>query len=196
MRSRQALELAQEVGLDLVLVADSASPPVAKIIDYGKYRYETKKREKENKKVKQEVKGIKISPRIAEHDLQNYIRHATKFLQEGHKVRVTCRFRARELVHPDIGRTKLERFAAALEELSAVERMPSLDGNQMIMVLAPKSAKKSLGKQQDAKTENKQDSRETVQNNGVGKDNPKEGLQQPPVPPQVVEQEETPGTGA
>lgn len=195
MRSRQALDLAQEAGLDLVLVADTASPPVAKIVNYGRHRYEAKKKEKENKKVKQEVKGIKISPRIAEHDLQNYIRHATKFLQEGHKVRVTCRFRARELVHPENGRTKLERFSAALEEISAIERAPSLDGNQMIMVLAPKSAGKSLGKQ-DAKTENKQDSREAVQDNGVWKDNPKEGVQQPPVPPQVVEQEETPGTGA
>jgi translation initiation factor IF-3 len=172
MQSRQALDLAREQGLDLVLVAPAANPPVAKIIDFGHYKYEMRKREREGKKKTQEVKGIKISPRIAEHDLQFNVKKARKFLEDNDKVRFVCQFRAREITHPEIGRAKLDRIAQELEDISQIERPPTLDGKLMAMVLMPKPAAKTQGKQKSAEAENKQNGGEAVQSDGVGENHP------------------------
>ncbi len=168
MQSRQALNLAKEAGLDLVLVTATAQPPVARITDYGKYKYMTEKREKENKKQKQELKGIKMSPRIAENDVQTLLSKTRKFLEEGHKIRVVCQFKAREITHPEIGHQKMIRFAEALSELSVIERPPLLEGRQMIMILNPKP---NVPGKSNAKDQNKQDGREEVQDHGLGEDN-------------------------
>ena len=171
LQSRQALTIAREQGLDLVMVSPTAQPPVCKIIDFGRYKYETEKQNKGSKKKQQEVKGIKISPRIAEHDLQHLIKNAAKFLDEGHKVRVVCVFKAREITHPELGRNKLDYFANQLAEVAIVERTPALDGRQMIMVMNPKP---QTGAKKNAKAENKQDRSEAVQSDGDRKDNPPE----------------------
>lgn len=168
MSSRDALELARSVDLDLVLVAPNADPPVARVIDFGKYKYEQEKRDKENKKHKQELKGIKITPRIAEHDLGHLAKTATKFFNEGDKVRVVCMFRQRELVHPQIGKQKMDRFVELCADVAVVEREASLEGRQMSMIMLPKP--KAKGQKQDAKDQNKQDGGEEIQDHGVGKD--------------------------
>jgi translation initiation factor IF-3 len=190
LQSRQALAHAKEQGLDLVMVSPSANPPVCKILDYGKFKYLTGKQARETKKKQSEVKGIKISPRIAEHDLAFLLKNTIRFLGEGHKVKVTCQFRAREVTHPEIGRKKLERMAGEVADIAVVERPPSLDGKLMIMVLVPKpSTKPSTGKQKNAKAENKQDRGEAVQDKRDGKDPAAEVAQQPPVPAQEREPE-------
>jgi len=181
MQSRQALGLAKEEGLDLVMVSATAQPPVVKIIDYGKYKYLEKQLGKDKKSKQQDVKGIKISPRIAEHDMAFLIKNAQRFLEEGNKVRVTCMFKAREVTHPELGKGKLAAFAEKLADISAVERIPALDGRQMIMVLTPKVAP---AKKKDAKDQNKQDGGQKVQDNRDREDHPPEVAQQPPVPAQ------------
>lgn len=182
LQTRQALNQAKEQGLDLVMVSPTAQPPVCRIIDHGKYKYETKQRERESKKKQQDVKGIKISPRIAEHDLGFQTRKARKFLEDGDKVKVTCQFRAREITHQELGRKRLLIMAEQLADLATIERQPTLDGRLMVMVLLPKP--QPAQKKQNVKTEDKQDSREKVQGDGDGKDNPPEVAQQPPVPAQ------------
>ncbi|HRI44542.1 MAG TPA: translation initiation factor IF-3 [Fimbriimonadaceae bacterium] len=174
IQSRQALTMARELGLDLVMVSPQAQPPVCKIIDYGKFKYLTEKQEKEKKRTKQEVKGIKMRPGTAANDLNTLARNARKFLDEGHKVKVTCQFRAREVTHPEIGVRKMEAFAAQLADVSTIERPPSLDGRLMIMILLPKPS--TGGKKKDAKDQNEQDGGQTVQDHGIGEDNPPEGL--------------------
>jgi translation initiation factor IF-3 len=156
--SREALDLAKSEGLDLVLVAAHAQPPVAKITDYGKHKYLEGKQGKDKKPKGQETKGIKISPRIAEHDMQFLAKNARKFLEHGDKVKVTCMFRARELAHPENGSKRLVQFAAGLEDIATIERQPTLDGRQMIMVLLPKPGVKK----KDAKDQDKQDGSEEV----------------------------------
>jgi translation initiation factor IF-3 len=159
LQSRQALNAAREQGLDLVMVSPTAQPPVCKIIDFGKYKYLLDRQQKESKHKQQEVKGIKISPRIAEHDIAFLLKKAVKFIEEGHKVKVTCMFRAREVTHPEIGKRKLEKMATEIAEMAMVERTPTMDGRLMVMVLAPKPI---TGKQKHAKTEDKQDGGEAV----------------------------------
>lgn len=190
MQSRQALQIAKDEGLDLVLVSATAVPPVARIIDYGKYKYLEGKTGKDKKSKQAEVKGIKISPRIAEHDLAFQVKKGQKFLEEGHKVKVTCMFKAREITHPELGRKKLDMFAEQCVELATVERTPTLDGRLMIMVLTPKPGiKKKDGKDSQSQNKDKQDSRQTVQSDGNGKDHAAEVAQQPPVPAQESEPE-------
>ncbi|CAN5415146.1 hypothetical protein BH11ARM2_BH11ARM2_15290 [soil metagenome] len=179
--------MAREQGLDLVVVSPSAQPPVAKIIDYGKHKYQESKLGKDKKSKQQEVKGIKISPRIADHDLQTSIGKARHFLEEGDKVKVTCLFRMRELSHPENGRHRLDIFAEAVADLAGVERTPSLDGRQMNMVLVPKPG--VAAKKKDAKDQNKQDGGKAVQDNGDREDHAPEVAQQPPVPAQESEPE-------
>ena len=181
MQSRQALTLARDEGLDLVMVSATAQPPVCRIIDYGKHKYLEGKLGNNKKSKQQELKGIKISPRIAEHDLSFLIKNAIKFLDEGSKVKVTCQFRNREITHPELGKKKLEFFAEACIEHGTVERQPSLDGRLMIMVLTPKPG---VGKKKDAKDSNKQNSSKAVQDHGDGENRPPEVAQQPPVPAQ------------
>lgn len=183
--SREALTTAREQGLDLVLVAATATPPVAKIVDFGKFKYENEKREKENKKHKQELKGIKITPRIAEHDLSHLVKNALKFLDEGDKVRVVCMFRQRELAHPQIGLGKLNRFVEMCGEDAVVERPPSLEGRQMAMILMPKPPGKGTkkdGKEDKRENPDEQDGGKAVQDHGVGEDNTPKSEQLPPVP--------------
>jgi len=183
MQSRQALNLAREEGLDLVMVSPTAQPPVCRIIDFGKHKYLEGKLGKDKKSKQQEVKGIKISPRIAEHDLAFNVKKAVEFLEEGHKVKVTCMFKAREVTHPELGRKKLDVFAEMVGDLGIVERIPTLDGRLMIMVLNPKPGS---GKKKDAKGSNKQDGGKAVQDNRDRQDHADEGVQQPPVPAQEV----------
>ncbi|MBI1333701.1 MAG: translation initiation factor IF-3 [Armatimonadetes bacterium] len=156
--SRDALNQAREEGMDLILVAAQAAPPVAKIADYGKHKYLEGKQGRDKKPKGQETKGIKISPRIAEHDMEFLSRNARKFLEHGDKVKVTCMFRQRELTHPENGKKRLDAFAAGLEDCAIVERQPQLDGRQMIMILNPKPG----ARVKDAKNSNVQDGSEEV----------------------------------
>jgi translation initiation factor IF-3 len=174
--------MAREQGLDLVMVAPTAQPPVCRIIDYGKFKYDTEKQKKEQKKVKQDVKGIKMRPGTADNDLKTLQRNAQKFLEEGHKVKVTCQFRAREVTHPEIGLRKMLRFSEELAEVATVERPPSLDGKLMIMILVPKPG--GAKPKKHAKAEDQQDGVETVQDHRIRQDHSEEEQQQPHVPSQ------------
>lgn len=135
---REALMRAEEAGLDLVEVSPNADPPVCKILDYGKYKYEAQKKKNEAKKKQKviEVKEIKMRPNIDDHDYDVKLRAATKFLEEGHKVKVTLRFRGREMAHQDLGMNVLTRVRDQLDPLSKVEQHPKMEGRQMVMVLA------------------------------------------------------------
>jgi translation initiation factor IF-3 len=139
MDTREALRLAEEKELDLVLVAPTADPPVAKLMDYGKFRYEQQLAEKEaRKKAKRtEVKSIKFRVKIDEHDYQTKLSHIKRFLEEGHKVKVTIMFRGREMSHPELGERLLSRVAEDLKGLAVVEMKPEILGRDMNMLLAP-----------------------------------------------------------
>ena len=136
----KALDMAYEAGLDLVEVSASADPPVCKILDYGKYKYaEQKKRNEARKKQKViEVKEIKMRPNIDKNDYDVKMRSIVRFLEEGDKVKVTMRFRGREMVHQEIGMNVLNRVRKDLEELAKVEQFPHLEGRQMTMVMSAK----------------------------------------------------------
>ena len=143
MSSSKALEQAYDRGYDLVMMSAQATPPVCKIMDYGKYCFERDKREKEAKKKQQtiELKEIQLSCRIDTHDFETKARHAQRFLKDGNKVRVVMRFKGREMSHIDIGREVLEKFEAACEEFGTVDKKPVLDGRFMSMVISPVKAK-------------------------------------------------------
>jgi len=141
MGIKEALDLAQnEYGLDLVEVAPNAQPPVCRIMDYGRWKYEQEQKLKKAKKHQQTIviKELKIRPKIGEHDLQVKLKHAREFLQKGNKVKITLRFRGREIVHQDLALKLLERIASELSELAMVEAKPKLEGRFMVMMLAPK----------------------------------------------------------
>jgi translation initiation factor IF-3 len=189
MQSRQALNLAREEGLDLVVVSATAQPPVCKIIDYGRHKYLEGKLGKDKKSKQQEVKGIKISPRIAEHDLGFLIRNAMRFLEDGNKVKVTCQFKAREITHPELGRQKLDIFAEQVKEYASVERPPALDGKLMTMILVPRP---NLGaSKKHAKDQDQQDGGQAVQDHRNGEDHAPQVAQQPPVPAQESQPQAT-----
>lgn len=135
----RALELADEAGLDLVEISPNAKPPVCKIMDFGKYKYEQQKRESEARKKQKviEVKEVKFRPNTDTHDYDVKMRSVTKFLENGDKVKVTLRFRGREMAHQELGRDLLERVAADVVGLGKVENMPKMEGRQMIMVIGP-----------------------------------------------------------
>jgi translation initiation factor IF-3 len=139
---RDALAMAQEKGLDLIEVAPNAQPPVCRIMDYGKYKYEQGKRERDQhrKQRQQEVKGIKMGPATAEHDFLVRVKHAMEFLQHGDKVRVTVQFKGRQITHPEIGRRLLERMIEMLADHANIERPPTIEGKMMSMVLVPKTS--------------------------------------------------------
>jgi translation initiation factor IF-3 len=143
MSSRAALELAAERNLDLVEISPNAKPPVCRILDYGKHRYEQQKRQKEVRKKQKvvDVKEVKLRPGIEEHDFNVKIKNAVRFLTAGDKVKVTIMFRGRELSHPEIGQALLEKMADRLTELAIVERKAKLEGRNMIMIVAPKNNK-------------------------------------------------------
>lgn len=139
----QAQKLAAEKNLDLVKIAPQAKPPVCKIMDYGKYRFEQYKREKEAKKNQRviEIKEIRLSPNIDVHDFDTKVGHARKFLSAGNKTKVSIRFRGREMTHTDLGLTIMAQFAEKCADIASVEKPAKLEGRQMLMFLAPKSAK-------------------------------------------------------
>jgi translation initiation factor IF-3 len=138
--TREALWRAREVGLDLVEISPNADPPVCKILDFGKYKYEQQKKKNEAKKKQKvvEIKEIKIRPNIDDHDYDVKMRQARSFIGEGDKVKVTLRFRGRELAHVDLGMKVLERVKGELDEIAKVEQMPRMENRQMIMVLTPR----------------------------------------------------------
>ena len=143
MPTREALRMAEEQHLDLVEVAPKAKPPVCRIMDFGKYRYEQQKREKEAKKKQKtiSIKEVKLRPNIEQHDFDVKVKNAVRFVQEGNKVKVTIMFRGRELSHPELGREILDRVAATLGDTVSVERNAKLEGKNMTMILAPKQQK-------------------------------------------------------
>lgn len=135
-----ALRKADEAGLDLVEISPGATPPVCKILDFGKYKYEIQKKEAEAKKKQKviEVKELKVRPTIGDHDYQVKMRAMQRFLEEGDKVKITLRFRGREMVHQELGSALLERIRAHNESIAKVEQEPRMEGRQVIMVFAPK----------------------------------------------------------
>ena len=139
MSSSAALKIAYEKGLDLVLIAPTATPPVCRVMDYGKYRFDREKKEKEAKKKQQvvELKEVQLSCRIDVHDFETKARNAVRFLTAGNKVRVVVRFKGREMAHQELGRDVLTRFEAAVASAGTVEKKPVLDGRLMTMIVVP-----------------------------------------------------------
>lgn len=137
--TREALRMAHERGLDLVEVAPNANPPVCRFLDYGKFMYERAKREREARRAQKQVdvKEIRIRPKIADHDVMVKTNQARDFLAEGAKVRVRVRFRGREITHQEIARELLDRIAEQMSDVAVVEQRPMMEGNTMLMVLAP-----------------------------------------------------------
>ena len=135
----RGLALAEEAGLDLVEISPNANPPVCKIMDYGRFKYEQQKRESEARKKQKtiDIKEVKFRPNTDKHDYDVKMRNVRRFLENGDKVKVTMRFRGREMAHQQLGRDLLERVATDIEELGKVESMPKLEGRQMIMMIAP-----------------------------------------------------------
>lgn len=140
MSSDEALTIAEERDLDLVMISPAAKPPVCKIMDYGKYRFEQAKREKENKKNQRvvEVKEIRMSPSIGENDFMVKLRNGQKFLAEGDRLKVTVRFRGREMAHTDLGKQLLERYAAECADIAKIDKGAKLEGRLMTQFLSPK----------------------------------------------------------
>jgi len=140
MTAREAMQRAFSVGLDLVEISPNADPPVCKILDFGKFKYEQQKKKNEAKKKQKviEIKEIKVRPNIDENDYQVKMRAMKSFIDEGDKVKVTLRFRGREMAHQDIGVRVLERIRAEMDSTSKVEQMPRMENRQMVMVLSPR----------------------------------------------------------
>ncbi len=153
MSVQQALAMAEERGLDLAKIQPQAVPPVCKLLDYDKYRYEQAKRERENRKNQRvvEVKEVQLSATIEENDVNTKAKMAIRFLEGGDKVKVSIRFRGRQITHSEIGKKVMEDFAERCKDASMVERRPVLDGRNMIMVLAPKAAKASFAEKKAKK---------------------------------------------
>ena len=139
MSTEQALRMAYNDGLDLVMMTGTSTPPVCKIMNFGKFRFEREKREKEAKKKQQtvELKEIQLSCRIEAHDFETKLKHAHKFLSSGNKVRVVLRFKGREMTHQDLGAEIMEKFRVSCEELGTVDKKPVLDGRLLSMVISP-----------------------------------------------------------
>lgn len=137
---KEALRMAQEKELDLVEVSANAKPPVCRIMDYGKFRYEQSKREKEARKKQRiiSVKEIKLRPNIEDHDLETKSKNIARFLNDGDKVKVTMMFRGREMAHSELGKHLLDKVAVEMQEIANIERHPKIEGRNMIMILAPK----------------------------------------------------------
>ncbi|MCY9806958.1 translation initiation factor IF-3 [Lentilactobacillus senioris] len=140
----EALKLADDADLDLVLVAPKAKPPVAKILDYGKYRFEQQKKDRESRKKQKivNVKEVRLSPVIDVNDFNTKLKNARKFLAKGEKVRVSIRFKGRAITHKDIGRKVLDRMAEETADVASVEQKPKMDGRSMFLMLAPKESDK------------------------------------------------------
>ncbi|MBS3946748.1 MAG: translation initiation factor IF-3 [Dethiobacter sp.] len=140
MSLRDALRVATERNLDLVAIAMNAKPPVCRVMDFGKYKYEQSKREKEARKNQKviTVKEVKVRPNIEDHDFQVKLRNARRFLEEGDKVKASVMFRGREITHPELGRKLLVRLAKEVDDLASMERDPKVEGRNMVMILTPR----------------------------------------------------------
>jgi translation initiation factor IF-3 len=142
---KDALTLASYAGFDLVLISPNANPKVCKIMDYNKFKYESKKKQKENMKKQREnnleMKEYRLSVAIDVHDFDTRVRNASKYLEKGHRVKATIRFRGREMAHPELGREVLLRFADTLSDIAELEQKPKMDGRFMSIILAPKKEK-------------------------------------------------------
>ncbi len=192
MHIRRALKLAEERGLDLVEVAPNATPPVCRILDYGRYRYQQEKLAKEAKKKQKggDVKTIRLRPSIGAHDIETKIRNATEFLEDGDKVKFVVIFRSRELGRPQVAEALLKKFADALQDYGVIEKAPVMDGRQMVMIIAPKKKparpepkpKSEGGTPNNAKDEDEQDRRQAVQTDSNGQTDAQESREQPSVP--------------
>ncbi len=139
----RAMDMADDAGLDLVEISPNATPPVCKIMDYGKFKYEQQKRESEARKKQKviEVKEVKFRPGTDTHDYEVKMRNVFKFLENGDKVKVTLRFRGREMAHQQLGRELLQRVAEDVKEIGKIENMPKMEGRQMVMMIGPAPAK-------------------------------------------------------
>lgn len=137
---KEAMKIAEEQGLDLVEVSPNSQPPVCRIMNYGKYKYQQSKRTQEARKHQTIilVKEVKVRPRTEEHDFQFKLRHVKRFLSEGNKVKISMLFRGREIAHPEFGRELLNRFLEEVKDLIVLEQAPRLEGRNMVMILAPK----------------------------------------------------------
>ena len=140
MSSKEALNIAEQNGMDLVKIAPQATPPVCKIMDYGQYKFELAKRDRETKKNQKvvNIKEIRLSPSIDTNDFNTKVNHTLKFLKSGDKVKITVRFRGREVNHSSLGKVLLDKFAEAIEDVAVVEKNAKLEGKNMFMVIAPK----------------------------------------------------------
>ena len=149
METPDALRMAREEGLDLVEISPKAVPPVCKIMDYGRFKYEMAKKEREEraKRTVIEVKEMKFRPKTDEHDFDFKVKHIREFLQDGNKAKLVIQFRGREIVHPEVGQQVLKRVVEALNDVAQVEQAPMMEGRRMLMIIGPKSsqAKRPLG---------------------------------------------------
>lgn len=138
---KEAIKIAEERGLDLVEVAPNSQPPVCRIMNYGKYKYQQSKRTQEARKHQTviHIKEVKVRPRTEEHDFQFKLRHVKRFLDEGNKVKISILFRGREIAHPEFGKELLNRFVEGVKDVIVIEQSPRLEGRNMVMILAPKS---------------------------------------------------------
>jgi translation initiation factor IF-3 len=191
----EALEYAYSKGLDLVEIAAQADPPVAKVMDYGKFRYEQEQKAKQARKHQSQihVKEIKLRPKIQSHDYNTKRGHVVRFLNQRAKVKVTIMFRGRETTHPERGRDLLMRLAEDVKEIGAIEQPPLLDGRNMVMVLGPtKNAglpPKTTGAQTDAEAEDTQRSEKAVQGDGGRQAPAPAGDEEPPAREEVAQAE-------
>ncbi|PAE30944.1 translation initiation factor IF-3 [Paenibacillus sp. 7884-2] len=140
---QEALEIAQTRNLDLVLVAPNAKPPVCRIMDYGKYRFEQQKKEKEARKKQKviNIKEVRFTPGIGDHDFETKLKNARKFLEKGDKVKAAVRFRGRAITHKELGREVLDRFAEEVKDIATIETKPKMEGRNMFMMVAPLAEK-------------------------------------------------------
>jgi len=184
--TKEALEFAITKGLDLVEVAAGADPPVARVMDYSKYRYEQEQRAKQARKhqLQIQIKEIKLRPKIGNHDYETKKGHVVRFLGQRAKVKVTIMFRGRETLHPDRGRDLLMRLAEDVKELGAIEQQPILDGRNMVMVLAPL---RNVGAKTDAKDEDVERREEALQGDRGGEAPPQARDAEPQPREEVVE---------
>ena len=152
MSSKEALDIAVGKGLDLVMIAPNATPPVCRIMNYGKYKFEQAKKEKDQRKNQKtvELKEIRLSYNIDVHDFETKLNQAKKFLTAGNKLKVSIRFRGREMAHTALGQERMERFAEGLGEIASVDRAPKLEGRNMMMFLTPKPVKPEKAKKQES----------------------------------------------
>ncbi|MBM2823654.1 MAG: Translation initiation factor [Thermoleophilia bacterium] len=184
--TKEALEFAYGKGLDLVEVAAGADPPVARVMDYSKYRYEQEQRAKQARKhqLQIHIKEIKLRPKIGIHDYETKKGHVVRFLGQRAKVKVTIMFRGRETLHPERGRDLLMRLAEDVKELGWIEQQPILDGRNMVMVLGPN---KNVGAKTDAKDEDVEGREEALQGDGDGEAPPQARDEEPQPREEVVE---------